>query len=572
MTYKLPAILGLSAVLLTGFIQPALSYTDSLKTPEPAQNTLLHEANITKALEAGRLGNISFYDAQAMEAFYAARNYESAWLSGAFFQQRKAETLLKAFEEAWLHGLNPASYRIKEIKTLMQTGDDMQLDLILSDALVRYGRDLSGMRVNPGAIGQLAKYWRQPMHGTEVLEYVASASNTRAALENLAPQGKLYQQLQKELEALYTMPMNQDTTAIYVRGVVRPGETHKAVLPIRERLGLDAGSAIQGAYYYDDALAKAVMDFQRTHGLKPDGIIGPNTVKVMNLGRDDKIEQILVNMERLRWVEQDKPDRYVMVNVPSATLWAVEDGRVKLEMPVIVGRVNRPTNIFTTRITGIRFNPTWTVPPTIKRDDYLPKLREDPYYLSDRGIELMENNMTLDPGQVNWEEKTWAEVNAMRMVQGSGRTNPLGQVRVLMNNPYNIYLHDTPKKSYFSRANRALSSGCVRMKEAKAFADFVLSPNKGWTTARMEKILETGELYDLGAEQSLPVYILYHTVWLGSDGQVVYGPDLYGHDRKLLKELNNIGGVVYPVKENSTKTAFYENSSISPLDLPTRKD
>jgi murein L,D-transpeptidase YcbB/YkuD len=180
--------------------------------------------------------------------------------------------------------------------------------------------------------------------------------------------------------------------------------------------------------------------------------------------------------------------------------------------------------------------------------------------------------MTVDPGQINWDEKSWSEVNAMRMVQGSGRTNPLGQVRVLMDNPYNIYLHDTPSKSYFTRANRALSSGCVRMSDAKAVADFILSPNEGWSTSRMDQILKNGKRYDLSAEKRLPVYILYQTVWLGSDGQIVYGPDLYGHDRKLLNELNKIGGVVYPVKDEATKTALYEESSISPLDLLTRKD
>ena len=394
------------------------------------------------------------------------------------------------------------------------------------------------------------------MRGIDILDHVANTSSTSDALEGLAPQGRLYRKLQAELVRLYKLPEDNDKNAVHVRGLLKPGNSNKAVARIRERMGFNTQNAPQGAYVYDDQLAQAVMSFQKSHGLKPDGIIGPHTVQLMNMGRDDRINQVLVNLERLRWVEPNKPDRYVMVNVPAAMLWGVENGQVKLEMPVVVGRVKRPTNIFTTNITGIRYNPTWTVPPTIKREDYLPKLQEDAYYLYDRGIELVEDGMTVDPGMVDWNEKTWQEVNAMRMVQGSGRSNPLGLVRVIMNNPFNIYLHDTPTKSYFKRTNRALSSGCVRMADAQAFADFVLEPNDNWSTERRDKVLATGKQTEIWAQKPLPVYILYQTVWLGDRGQIVYGTDLYGHDRTLMRALSDMKGVVFPAEEKPVKTAL----------------
>lgn len=569
--------LGVVATLVFTCSFPAKAQMNTFESVNDllgVENSLLVQASISQALEVGRLGRVKFVDTPGMKAFYESRGYESVWLQSSFLRQRKAETLLEVFDESWKHGLNPESYHVTEIRRLMNEtkgAERFQVDLILSDALVRYGKDLTSMRVNPRSIGQRSKYWREPLRGIDILDHVANSTSTYSALQSLAPKGRLYKKLQSELVRLYNEPENSGEKAIHLRGLLKPGATNKVVLTLRERMGLTASSATNGAYYYDDQLAERVIAFQKSHGLKPDGIIGPHTVKLMNMNRDDRINQLLVNLERLRWVEPNKPDRYVMVNVPSAMLWGVEGGRVKLEMPVVVGRKKRPTNIFTTQITGIRFNPTWTVPPTIKKEDYLPKLQEDPYYLSDRGIELMDQGMTVDPGMIDWEDKTWEEVNAMRMVQGSGSSNPLGLVRVIMNNPFNIYLHDTPTKSYFKLTNRALSSGCVRMAEAEKLADFVLQPNDNWSRERKERILAAGKQTEVWAQKPLPVYILYQTVWLGDRGQVVYGTDLYGHDRQLLKVLSDMGGVVFPAKEKSTKSAENRGISGEIIDLAKNK-
>lgn len=523
-------------------------------------SSMILKAGITQALENQKVGEVSLMDRPGMKAFYEARDFEAAWVEGGLFTSRKADAIVETLEESWRHALNPNDYHVEILRPLLETAkgaERYELDLLLSDALVRYGRDLTGMRVNPKSIGQRSKYWRQPLRGIDILDYVAKSSDVEGALRDLAPQGKLYKALQKELITLYNTNENLDQKPVYVKGILKPGQARNAVRGIRERMGFNPGYGPQGVNVYDDDLAQAVMAFQKAHGLKPDGIIGPQTVNLMNITREDKINQILVNLERLRWVEPNKPSRYVMVNVPAARLWAVEDNNVKLEMPVVVGRKKRQTKIFSTTIKGIRLNPTWTVPPTIKKDDYLPKLRQDPYYLSDRGIELMDGGMTVDPGTVDWGQATWTDVNQMRMVQGSGRRNPLGLVRVLMSNPYNIYLHDTPSKSLFKLENRALSSGCVRMKDAEAFADFVLEPNKNWSKERKERLFARGKQIDIIADQPLPVYILYQTVWLGDRGQLVYGHDIYGQDRTLLDALKRQNAIVFP-KDKEIKTASTE--------------
>ncbi len=531
------------------------------------QSSGVTDAAFTNALDAGRLGSVKFDDTAGMKAFYETRGYEPAWVKSSLFNEAKANAVLGVLEQSWQHGLNPNNYHVTQIRSLIDNASSKnkyELELAVSDALVRYGRDMTGMRINPKAIGQRAKYWRQPLQGLDILDFVAKESNTKGAIEALSPQGNLYKKLQEELVELYKTPPEGSTKRLSTNSTLRPGTTNSQVAILRAKLGLSDASATQGLNYYDDALAKAVMAFQRSHGLKPDGIVGSNTINLINMTRDDRIDQLLVNLERLRWVEEDKPPRYVMVNVPSATLWAVENGQVKIEMPVIVGREKRPTNIFSTTITGIRFNPTWTVPPTIKKDDYFPKLKKDPYYLSDRGIELHDKQGTIDPGTVDWNTVDWGRVNNMRMVQGPGAANPLGRVRVIMNNPFNIYLHDTPNKSYFKRANRALSSGCVRMAEPEKLADFVLEANQGWSKAKKNKIFDSVRMTEIRAEQSMPVYILYQTVWLGNDGKVVYGNDIYGHDTQLISALKKVDGIatqdaqeVVIVKNDKQEVDFY---------------
>ncbi len=532
----------------------------SADQPVELESPVLTESGLTTALDMGYVANVKFFDTPGMRAFYESRNFKPVWIQNIFYKNKNIQPILIAFEQSWEHGLNPNKYNVEKIRGLMETakgGERYQLDLIISDALVRYGRDMSAMRVDPKRIGQRSQYWRKPLRAIDTLDYVSSHPDMAEALDSLAPKGKLYTTLQSELKRLYKMPAKGENGAqVNITRALSPGTTDKAVLSVRQRMGFDAQANQDANYFYDDDLAAAVMAFQKSHGLKQDGIVGKQTVALMNISREKQLKQVLANLERLRWVEQNKPRKYIMVNVPSAMLWAVQDGDVKIEMPVVVGRQERATNIFTTQVDGIRFNPTWTVPPTIKKDDYLPKLRKNPYYLSDRGIEIMKGSKTVDPGLIDWKNKTWSEVNAMRMVQGSGVNNPLGRIRFLMNNPFNIYLHDTPNKKYFSRADRALSSGCVRLERPIELADFVLEDNKVWSAEKRDAILGTGKLREVYAENKMPVYILYQTVWLGANNQIVYGADIYGHDDTLIEALTEINGIAEPVQGNATQTAL----------------
>lgn len=503
------------------------------------------ESAMRSALEAGRLGDsLVFKDAEGMSAFYARRGGKPAWVELRGAGQERITSILAVLEESWTHGLNPVRYHTDDIRALIRAekaGERAHLELLVSDAIIRYGRDLTGMHLPAQEIDQRARYWRTPMEGLAVLEAVAAADTPRIGLEKLPPQDALYRRLRDDLMTLAAHPdrMFEDILPIsFGNAILRHGDRHPQVPKLRALMGLTHDPVHGPETRYDDPLSAAVMDFQRRNGLNADGHIGPKTLAVLNRTPRERMEQIIVNMERLRWLGDERPDKYILVNIPSTTMWAVENNEVAFESIVIVGRPQRQTKSFTTEITGVRFNPRWTVPPTIKAQDFLPRLREDPTYLEGRGITVSAmidgKRQVLDSTAIDWANITRRDLAQMRMTQGAGDDNALGRIRVLMDNDYDIYLHDTNAPSYFNKPDRALSSGCVRVAEPEKMAHFILSGNQGWDEGRMRAILNSGNTRDIAAERPVPVYLLYQTIWLDADGNLIYGQDIYKQDQRLL--------------------------------------
>jgi len=487
--------------------------------------------------------------------FYAQRAYEPLWVSSSRVQS-DADDLLDAVKDSWKHGLNPYSYNLEAIDARMDSRDQeslAQLELILTDSYIRLGHDLSGIRVNPASLKSHRKFWKQPLPAEELLYNLSrNRRDVDDLIEGYAPQGRTYKTLQEELVRLVDEEPEpyEAYLPIRVQGLLHPAARDPGVPALRARLGVDAPQT-EDEYLYDDTLSAAVIQFQRENDLTDDGIVGKQTLAILNKSRKDQINQVIANLERLRWVEDEKPADFVVVNIPSATLWAVENNQVAFEMPVIVGREQRPTNIFRTEITGIRLNPDWTVPPTIKQEDIIPKLQEDPEYLTLKGMQLISGRgdgaMTLDPSILDWENITNDELKGIRMVQVPGDNNPLGRYRVHMPNSYNIYLHDTNERYLFEKASRAISSGCIRMKDPKRMADFILKRKDGWNEGRTDGVLDSRKKTDLYIQRTIPVYVLYYTTWLDSDGRVIYGQDLYDFDENLIKMLRDIDGIFIPV-------------------------
>lgn len=506
-----------------------------------ATASMFSQASHAQAFITGKLDTKDFYDSERLKAFYEERGMKPIWVRGYGAFQPRVKAVIDILENSWTHGLNPDHYRLAEIKALsqnMNTENRLELDLVVSDAVIRYSRDLTGMRGKNKSADAKVTYWREPLDTDQILQMAADSPNPIDKLRGLEPSHNLYQALRTELMRLVALPSDADFKPIVMKNA-KPGKSYPQIPLIRARMGLP--SAVQNETLYDEALAVEVMKLQKAYGLSTDGVIGGRTLELINMTVEAKISQIMANMERLRWINPGRPDKYVLVNIPSATLWAVEQGDVKLEMPVIIGKTARPTYSFKTEITGVRFNPNWTVPPTIKNQDFLPALQQDPTVLTRKGISLYYQGKEVDPSKVDWKNVTAKGLSNVRMTQNPGDDNPLGKVRVIMENPYNIYLHDTNHRELFDDKERALSSGCIRVSEPEKLADFILNKNENWSWKGMEKMIDSGKMRDVPTATPLPVFITYQTVWLDSEGRLVYGRDIYGQDAKLAEILKKAG-------------------------------
>lgn len=497
----------------------------------------------------GGVRDIKFEDAKAVDQFYLDMKGESFWIKDGEIN-RRGKDLLTIVKQSWMNGLNPEHYHLSEIEKLVMaqdSGEDngLRLELLLTDAYVRYVRDMGGMRIRAKDLQLDPKSWRvRPDSKTVLANLSAHGNDVAEYLISLEPQSTTYQKIKSELVHLIENAEEKEKDSpLSFKGIVRPGDGAHDIPRLRTRFGLVAASE-NDRYRYDEDLVQAVMTFQQDKGLKPDGIIGSQTLSMLNMTKQDKIRQLVVNLERLRWVDEEKPGRFIIVNLPSATLWTVEDGRVTNEMPVVVGRKKRATQSFVTLIHGVRFNPTWTVPLTIKKEDIVPQLIENPLYLQDKGIEVYDGQQadapTIDPTIVDWHNVTEKDLMRMRMVQIPGDHNPLGRIRILMPNTYDIYLHDTNHPELFSKLDRAQSSGCIRLERPEEIARFVLKNYKGFDDKKMMSVLESGTTKDYYVQEKIPVYVLYQTVWLGDKGQIVYGQDIYGNDLQLWNLLENL--------------------------------
>lgn len=287
-------------------------------------------------------------------------------------------------------------------------------------------------------------------------------------------------------------------------------------------------------------LKKAVEHFQLRHGLKPDGIVGPQTISELNISVDERIRQIVVNMERWRWVQPLSSGKYVLVNIPAFELYSYEDSKAKFQMPVIIGKEASQTVAFNDEIKYIVVNPYWNIPKSIASEEMLPKVKEDANYFIDREIEVGLDGKydIIDADTINWRNITTDNFQ-YTLRQKPGKENQLGTIKFIFPNKYSIYLHDTPYRNLFRRNDRQLSHGCVRVAEPYKLADFLLKKEDGITGEKIKRLVRKHEKDDvwITLAEPVPVYIVYFTAWVDDAGTAHFREDIYGHDRQVTTRL-----------------------------------
>ncbi len=315
-----------------------------------------------------------------------------------------------------------------------------------------------------------------------------------------------------------------------VPAAVGPGARGVAVAALRKRLEVegDPSEAVPPGNVWDARLAAAVKHFQARNGLRETGVVSGATLRAINVPARVRFKQLASSSQRLAGVNFSFGERYVVVNIPSAAVEAVENGRVAKRYVAVVGDVEHQSPEVEAKITAINLNPTWTLPNSIIKNEIIPKMRKDPGYLSRSKIRILDGHGTeIDPRSINWSTE---KATNYTLRQDSGTHNALGSIRIQMNNKYAVYMHDTPSKGYFGRDYRFLSHGCVRVQGVYDLAAWLLRDSGGdWTAA--ELMAQIGhEREDLRLVKPVPVIWVYMTGWASADGAVRFADDVYQVD------------------------------------------
>ena len=293
-----------------------------------------------------------------------------------------------------------------------------------------------------------------------------------------------------------------------------------------------AAAAAAPALYAGEVVA-AVQRFQARHGLAPDGSVGPATLAALNVPVEQRVDQLRANLERGRWVMGDLERDFIVVNVAGFRTYFVQDDKVVWTTRSQVGKPYRATPIFKAKMTYAVINPTWTVPPTIFRQDILPQLRRNPGYLATRNIDLVDSARGIvDPTTVDWSS---GKSFPYTFVQRPGPTNSLGRIKFMFPNEHFVYLHDTPSRDLFEQTSRAFSSGCIRIENPLELATQLLGSK--WNRARIDQQIASGRTETVFLEKPITVMLLYWTTEVDEQGRVAFWPDVYSRDARLIAEL-----------------------------------
>lgn len=281
---------------------------------------------------------------------------------------------------------------------------------------------------------------------------------------------------------------------------------------------------------FDEAVMQAVQRYQARNGLLPDGVVGARTLRALNVPASTRLALLKRNLDRINRLSQDLGERYVFVNIAGQKLEAVENGRVVQRHRVVIGKVDRQTPEYTSRITFLAFNPYWHVPRSIAEKDILPQVRRDPSYLKRLRMRVYARGggREIDPANVDWSR---VDGSTFLLRQEPGPRNSLGTVKIHFPNPHAVYLHDTPSKSLFGRTVRANSSGCVRVEKVHDLTTWLLQP-QGYDRARIDALVRSGARKDVYLKNPVPIYMLYLTAWVDEHGVVNFRDDIYGRDTR----------------------------------------
>ncbi|WP_303902262.1 L,D-transpeptidase family protein [Thiohalomonas denitrificans] len=522
---------GLAAVvLLLGSLNPAAADVDV----RAVLRVWLQNDQVPA--EVARLTTFSSW-----HGVYSARRYTPLWFDGRGINPRAREFLTWLANER--HGLDYARtpyIPLGEVSSERIAAVELQLThALLVTASELYRGQTDPYRVDP------SWHWQRDRLAPERIIELLDGQSVATVLDGLAPQAAGYRHLRRALLD-YRAVARMGGFHYLLPGAtpnLKRGDRQPRVLTLRRRLA-QSGDLSPAQHpdpgYFDGQVEAGVRRFQVRHGLQVDGRVGPETRAALNVPVEERLAQIRASLERWRWMPRTEAQRSVVVNVAGFRLSFYEADREQLSMRIIVGRAEEEweTPAFTSSIRYLVLNPGWVVPEAIARDELLPRMLSDPAYFVRQGIQAFKEGRPV--------ELTRDDVLAVLRLdreepfpyvleQEPGSRNALGQIKLVLPNRFAIYLHDTPDRHLFARRDRALSHGCIRLEKPFLLAGALLDDT--WGSGRLLEAAETGAWKKIILPEPVPVYFVYQTTWVDSEGRVQFRDDIYGRNRKLIAAL-----------------------------------
>jgi L,D-transpeptidase YcbB len=553
-------------------------------------------ANLITKTEAVRIGvqgllsakpadnNARRVQKDALLEYYAVPDQKLLWVDEKGLTER-AKLVMAEIGKADDYGLRASDYQLPDAGSFdpSELGAKEWLaeaESKLSYAVLDYAKDARGGRIEPLRVSKNLDPILALPDPSEVLASIAIRSDPGAYLRSFQPDQPQFEALRQKLIELRGGKEEEVKPAVVTipdGPTLKFGMVHEQVALLRTRLDIPAG---ENPAKFDEVVVDAVRQFQASNGTAADGIVGDGTRRLLNggprqkpIGNEARIRQILVNMERWRWLPHDLGPFYVNVNIPEFTLRVVDEGTPVHTARVVVGKRNTQTPVIQDEMESIVFNPYWNVPNSIKNEEIAPYFGQggggffgggwDTSVLRRHGLRLKYGSRIIDPDAVDWSRH---DLRSFDLVQPPGPANVLGKVKFLFPNSHDVYMHDTTQKHLFNNAVRAESHGCMRVQDPHRLAEILLERDKNWSRDQLDSVWHGSDDNQVMLEQKIPVYVTYFTLRVNEDGTFSSFNDLYGHDARMLTALD---GKSYMPDDAFGDASIAANQWSSPA--PTRR-
>ncbi len=516
-------------------------------TPANSYNNLFLDSTFVEKFIAENKLNDTL--TRRIKSFYNARNYQFAWFaSDGLTEQARQFWNLHQYYTTYSNNKSLTDKSLQKKMQRLVTEEDLVInssnklslntELLLTQHFIQYILN----NYETGIIKRKELERFVPRKKEDAM-YLADSLLTKKHKDNKYYENtnEQYKKLKDQLQNYYNIAKNGGWPAIISeKKKYKKGMSSPEMLSIKRRLQATGDLAVTDTtIVYDDKLEEAIKTFQIRHGYTPNGVISAALIKDMNVPVEQRIQQLLINMDRMRWMPNKPEGNLIIVNIPEFVLQVFE-GKTKVrDMPVVVGKEGHNTMAFTGNLNQVVFSPYWNITPDIIKEEIIPAMEKDPNYLA-------RNEM----------EQTGEEEGIPVIRQLPGDKNSLGKVKFLFPNDFNIYFHDTPAKGLFEKDKRAYSHGCIRLSDPVWLANYLVKDQKTWTPEKIDEAMNKGEEQFVKLKNPVPVFITYYTAWVDENGLLNFRDDIYNHDAKLARKM-----FVNPFSSSIEKTDLSKNKS-----------